>query len=526
MIASWQSRWGEHGSSWLLADREHARSMPLYSKDVKPMNPDLTEVFPEGTWEIPLRGDQPTPVKDRPAAMFEVRESDHQDQLLFAAMLEQTYQPFRANPWVAAVLDARMAPMRATGSHTFSVRFDDGETYKIEVLIERIRRGRTLVVRFQLGPIVHLWSMSSAASTNADGDNDFTSILVENVRSLRPQVLIAANISRLVRSDQEGGLLLKVLPDHVDEIWAGPQVMKLVGEGSEYGRMMFSVLGAVASMERNWIVMRLMTGRIAAWRRGEWLYGRTTVPFGYRIDERRLVPVPELREQVRSMLLILGDDAPPSLTIRRLADQEVPMLRGSSKRLLAQSARARNNPRALVDSFLAWSPLWVAGEYVWRFTSPMKDVQQFVGIPVMHADDARSDRGEVQLLMTPGVPEGGWAEQEVLDRVALVASKRFAQRLDSKEREPDRPLGEHVRSQSSRPDLHDAMLSINNENRRPPVRNPRRRGTRTVAAFSGYSWVDDTGHYELKVAPHERYQIVRRTSPNEQRLEGRDAGAA
>lgn len=485
--------------------------MPLYSKDVMLMSVNLKDALPEGAWEIPLRADQPRPVDGRPAAQFEVRESDQYDQLLFAAMLQQTYEPFRSNPWVAAVLEAGMTPMHVTGSHAFTVRFDGGEVVEIEVLIERIKRNRTRVVRFQLGPFVHLWSMSSAASTNAEGDNDFTGVLVEDVRSTRPQVLIAANISRLVRSSQEGGLLLKVLPDHVDEVWAGPQVMRLVGEGSDYGRMMFGVLGAVAAMERNWIVTRLMAGRVAAWRRSEWLFGRTTVPFGYRLDaERRLVPVPEERKKVREMLLALAEDASPAQTRLELVRLKIPMFRVAGRKTVADSVRARKNPRALVDSFLAWVPLWVAGEYVWRFTSPLKDAATFAGVPVMRAVQDGTDRGELQLLMTPGVPEGGWAEQAILDQVAEVARARFTERTRSKEREPERPLGEHVRVLSSDAGLHEAILGVNNEHRRPPVHNPRRRGTRMVAPFSGYSWSDETGHYEIQVAPHGRYKIVRR----------------
>ena len=484
--------------------------MPLTSEDVMSMNTNLTDALPEGAWEIPLSKGQPPTSPGRTIAMFEVRESDQHDHLLFDGMRQQTYEPYRDNPWVRAVLAAGLAPLRASGTHAFTVRFDDGTSIRLEVLIEQITRGRTSVTRFQVGPYVHLWSMASAASMNTDGDNDFTSVLIDEVRSTRPQLVIAANISRLVRSDQEGGLLLKVLPDHVDEVWAGPVVLKLVGEGSEYGRMLFSVLGAVAAMERNWIVTRMMAGRIAAWRRGEWLFGETTTPFGYRLEDRRLVPVPELRDQVRQMLLLLGDDVAPSLTVRRLADLDVPTFRRSSSKVIGDSTRARNNPRALVDSFLAWVPLWVAGEYIWRFTSPMKGVREFAGAPVVYADGHSAGSGEVQLLMTPGVPPGGWAEQDVLDRVALAARTRFGSQLATRSREPEMPLAQAVRCRSTDPDLHEAVLGVNNEGRRPPVRNPRRRGTRTAALFSGYGWGDGVGTYELKVHPHGRYAIVRR----------------
>lgn len=459
-------------------------------------------------WTIPLRGDQPTPVPDRPAAMFEVRESDHNDQVLFAAMIEQTYSPFLTNPWVAPVVEAGMALMRGADEHTFIVHSPDQGDLSIKVLISRVRRGRTVVVTFQLGPFVHVWSMSSAASTNHGGDNDFTAILIDRIREIRPQVLVAANISRLVRSDQEGGLLLKVLPDHVDEVWAGQLVMKLVGEGSEYGRMMFSVLGSVAAMERNWIVTRLMTGRVAAWRRGEWIYGKQAVPFGYRLDEdRRLVPIPEMRDKVRQMLLILGNDEAPSLIVRRLVDMGMTMKRGD--RLMADSYRAHNNARAVVDSLLAWVPLWVAGEHVWRFSSPMRDAHGYAGVPVVDSGEPGT-RAELQLLLRPGVPNGGWAEPTILDRAMSAARSRFAECVRTRQRERELPLGAHVREISSDPDLHESVLGPTNEGRRPAKNNPRRRGTRKVAPFSGYAWRCADEHFELKSAPAGRYQIVRR----------------
>ncbi|WP_182111677.1 recombinase family protein [Actinotalea sp. JY-7876] len=484
--------------------------MPLYSKDAMAMNPLMMEALPTGAWSIPLGPDDPVPVNGRIRALFEVRESDESNELLFDAMREQTYQPYQSNPWVAAVLDAGMAPMHAKGSYTFRVRFPSGEVLELVVLIQRLVRGRTTVIRFQVGPFLHLWSMASAAKANAAGDNDFTQVLLDEVRQARPQTLVAANVSRLVRSDQEGGLLLKVLPDHVDQICAGPLTMKLVGENSEYGRMQFAVLGAMASMERNWIVTRLMTGRIAAGRRGEWLFGKTTVPFGYRLDGKRLVPVPELAGRVRQLLLVLGDDVSPALTVRRLAEDAVPMKRPRDDRTVGESARARNNPRALVDSFLAWVPLWVTGEYVWRFSSPLKGIETFAGAPVVYDDANPLARGEVQVLMTPGVPEGGWAEQALLERVAEVARRRFADQVHAQERSPDRPLADAVRAGSMAGDLHEAVLGPNNEHRRPAVHNPRRRGTKTLAAFSGYGWQEGNNAYELLVAPHGRYKIVER----------------
>lgn len=79
------------------------------------MSLDLSDAFPEGAWDIPLVKGQPPTTPGRTAAAFEVRESDLYDRLLFDGMRQQTYELYRDNPWVRAVLETGMAPMAAKG---------------------------------------------------------------------------------------------------------------------------------------------------------------------------------------------------------------------------------------------------------------------------------------------------------------------------------------------------------------------------------------------------------------------------
>lgn len=468
-----------------------------------------TPLLPIGMQSTHLRTEQPPPVEGRIAAMFEVRESDYNNELLFEAMIEQTYAPYRHNPWVAAVLEPKLDVMHAENSFTFRVRLNDDTVVDHEVLIERFRRPRATLVRFQLGPFVHVWSMSSAATSNPRGDNDFTLLLIQEVERVKPQVLIAANISRLVRSDQEGGLLLNKLPRSVDQVWAGSQILKLVGDGSEYGRMQFSILGSMASMEHTWLVTRMMAGKVAAWQRGQWLYGRNSVPFGYTLTpDRRLVPDVELRDKVREMLLILGADEAPLLTIHRLTELGV-RLKSNNKPRRSTRASA-GNPRRAVDRLLSLAPLYIAGERLWRTTFALKGTKELMGVPLVFAPGDTSGRGELQLLLTPGVPEGGWAEPAVLDQLALVALQRRAERERVTPHHKPLPVAVHVREASASAELHE-VRTLASERTQPS--SPRRRGTHTVAAFSGYAWHNDLGSFEIKRAAHNEYGITRDALP-------------
>jgi DNA invertase Pin-like site-specific DNA recombinase len=490
--------------------------MPLNSKE-QSMSDQVAvpEGMDPGLWNLPLRDGQPGPVPGRVMGMFAVRESDENDRLLFDSMRETTYLPFLSNPWVAAVYREGLAPMKARGMHKFRVELPDARALEVEAEVCRIIVGRTTVFWFRVGPYVHLWSMASAATANASGDNEFTQALVDRVRTDQPQVLVAATIARLVRSSQEGGLLSKVLPEHVDQVWAGDANMVLRGEGSAQGRMQFSVLGTIAAMERDWIVQRLTTGRVASWRRGEWLSGSRAIPFGYELDGKRLVPVPHMRERVRQMLLVLGAQESPSLTLTRLAAPDIAVERPSDGRSVGVSAIRWKNPRQAVDRLLAWVPVWVAGEHLWRYACPLRDRSVIAGVPVMRPEGVINGKGELQLLVKPGVPEGGWAEQEILDQVAVVAAKRTAERLERSTAVRETPVSDQVRSASAVPDLHEDLVGPSNRNRhrRSTVVKSRPRGTTLVAPFSGYTWSGGDGWtYELESAKS-RYAVIRRPLP-------------
>lgn len=455
-----------------------------------------------------LREGQPDPVPGRVPVMFTVRESDEGNRSAFANMVDQTYVPWRRDPWIAALMAVELAPMEAAEAFAVSVDLE-GEVRRSDVAVERLERSGATVVRFRTGPYAHVWSMSSAAKENADGDNDFTRVFVDCVREWKPQVMVIAAVSRLVRSVAEGGLVTNAVVKLVDQVWVGGyQFLELVGANSEFGVATFSQQAAAAASERTAIVNRTVAGRVGRARGGRWPYGRVTVPFGYDLDPRTraLYPSsdPKVRGRVRAMLLVLGAGATPALTIERLAPLRIPNRHLGREGLLLEQEQAKRNPRALIDGLLSWAPLWVLGEHLYRFACPVRGVQEWNGVPVVSDPNDPRDRGEMQLLLVPGVPEGGWAEPAVLDRFAQIAVESSG----ALGADVGRPLHSSIVEQSGDPELLRQVGRAGRKGSRMRS-GPRARGTELVAPFSGFSWEDGGGLHELKVA-NSWYRIERR----------------
>ncbi len=449
----------------------------------------------------------------RARRLFVVRESDEFDLLLFDAMREQTYQMHRTDPAVLAVMGAGLTPLDRSGAFTVKIEEPDGAQRELVVLTEEIVRGRTRAVLFQVEGVWHLWSMSSAAKTDCDGVNDFTAILIEVIERLRPHHVHAANFSRLIRSHDQGSLLQHKMSGRVDVVHAGHQEFPLTGPAANVGKMMFSMFSTIASMERDWIVLRLLTGKIAKWRRGEWPYGVNTVPFGYAYDSRlcALVPDESLRTQVREMLVVLSQDTSPSAMVAELAKIGVQSMRPHRGRRHRVSVAMMHNPRAFIDSLYAWSPIWICGEYLYRVTTPLSDLTEIAGVSVVRHDET-DDEGEFQLLSQVPLPEGGWAEPAVLDAFRAAAMRRTAEKLAAGST-PPRALAPATRGASQAPDLLEGVLnplSMRGNDPEARTRRAARRGRAVLSLLSGIGWSDDAHSYELQVLRRGMYRLMRR----------------
>ena len=442
----------------------------------------------------------------RARGLFVVRESDENDREMFNAMREQTYQNHRDIPAVAAILAAGMAPLSGEASFTVTITDELGRERTMTVPIEQIRRGRTKAILFYFEGYWHLWSQTSAHKANRDGVNEFTAILVDTIRRFRPHTLLAANFSRLVRSQAQGAMLVAALAGNVDELIAARMPIRLTGEHAQIGLMMVSMFATVASLERDWIVTRLLTGRIAKWRREEWPHGDGTIPFGYELRDGQLVPDETKREAVREMLIILTRRLPPTEAVRQLDRLGVTSMRKSRKWNRRVGIAAVANATSSISTIYGWAPLWVSGEYLFRMNNVFPELAELSGVSVQRSDD--DDFGELQMLYKPGVPDGGWAEPAVLTAFARIAMET-ARHLPEGGRAP-RPLSPAATRASANPIL---LESIQTHARRFGFGTGRGRGQSTVTAFLGRRWRSVGIEYVLRGRGHGRVEVVRMPDP-------------
>ncbi|MEZ0579288.1 hypothetical protein [Nocardioides sp. MH1] len=464
----------------------------------------------------------PDQAPHRATGLFGIRESDEWDRQLFDAMRQQTYARFRHVPEVQAIIAAGLAPLDAPDSFEVTFQPDGQEPITETVVIEHLSRGSTKAILFHHRDYWHLWSQASAAKTGDQGINDFTAILIDVIERIRPLNLYAANVSRLVRSLSQGHRLQAALDGNVDTVWAGDLPFAFTGPHKVVGSMMFSMFAMIASMERDWIVQRLLAGRIAKWRRNEWPFGKNTIPFGYRLDDaRRLVPDPELRPTVREMLMILSNyDTPPSELVRQLNRIGVTGMRKHRRLDINMPAGALASPDSFITSLYAWAPLWIQGEYLWRVSNAFADMDEIAGLPVVRHPNNDEDPGEVQMLYCPGVPDNGWAEPEILASFAAAATAR-TKRLKSNDRTPPRPLSPTVSNSSADPVLHSQLMNSLHARLLDNTHRDRRRAARAqqrIAPFAGREWTEGEWHYELQVLHTGTYRLIR--WPNS-RQEGR-----
>jgi DNA invertase Pin-like site-specific DNA recombinase len=444
--------------------------------------------------------------------LFVIRESDEWDLELFNAMREQTYQNHRHLPQVDAVREAALAPLNADHFEV-TVHLEDGRTRRDRVIVEEVRKGTTRAYLFYYEGYWHLWSRASATKLGDAGVNDFTAILMEVIERVRPKELFAANFSRLVRSQTQGNRLASVLEGNVDVVWAGRMPITLCGEHAPIGLMMIGMFATVASLERDWIVQRLLTGRIAKWRNNVWPHGPQTVPFGYLLDEqKRLVPDVSKRDAVREMLLILSAEMPPAETVRQLDRAGVTSMRAHRRLKRRVPIGAMASPQVVVDSLYSWALIWVRGEYLFRVSNVFRGMNELAGVPIVHDPFDPEDRGEMQMLYKPGVPEGGWAEEPVLEAFMSASLRHHDRLVTEKGHSSSRPLSAQVRAASADPVSMDRLLSPTNAagyDRATVQRRAGARARRLVSVLAGRHWLADGWYYELYKLGEDRFKLIR-----------------
>lgn len=279
-------------------------------------------------------------------------------------------------------------------------------------------------VLYSVEGVWHFVALGSAALVTEAQENTYAEVMCDILALLRPHRLCALNVARLLRSVKVGGQVRAAIEEHVLEVRVGGINLDVRNQMSGFA---FATFAELAAVERDWIVMRLSMGRVANWRRGEWYFDEVRVPYGYVLDDAgKMVPDPSQRELVTSILKVLGEpDVTPRLMVRRLGALG---LRTKDKGALSGRDLAYvKGARKAVDSLLRYVDLWSTGLITVRPEVPLKTTGTYCGCEVVFDTPADETRGlgRIELTYEPGLPEGGWADEDTLARAQLAARSRM-----------------------------------------------------------------------------------------------------
>lgn len=326
-----------------------------------------------------------------------VRESPQYDYLLMEGMIGQTVGRLTHLPGAEEVLAAGIAPVQGTGPfRTF-----------------QYRRHGTSAVMFEHHGVLYLYSLGSAAKANIDDrENAFVELLIDVLEHYRPRNVYVATFSRLVRSTEFAGRLQRAVNAHVDVIHSGEQQIR---PKTTDGKIMWSMLSLMADMERDLIVQRLFAGMCNAYQRGRWIMSEEAVPPGYVLDQVTGIVRPDqsMVEPVRLLLTLMAD---PTIPSRRVVDAagEAGLSSATIRRIHGPDATFADVMRS--DSKLAgivdWIDTYETGKVVITHPNPFPGASNFGSLKVEGANS--SSPGVVRFAYDWGLPDGGWAPQEIL----------------------------------------------------------------------------------------------------------------
>lgn len=322
-----------------------------------------------------------------------------------------------------------------------------------------IEEGGTRAVLFEFKGTWCLYSQGSAAKADSGSDNGFCKILTAVFAELRPRDVYIATFSRLVRNQVFAGEVMKSASDHVDTIFCREMPLDL---RSEKSRFLFGVLAAFSDLERSSQMMRLALGQLASHDRSEWLHGSASVPPGYILIDRKVVPDARARHVVQALLSALAEpNSSTESVISALVELELasptqtgggwayrpasgewdPETDADLHKLLAAARDAElhlgryHDPRGLVGKWRKDVGLWATGTLERKLEVPSR--LDRIGQHAVHLLPGHGRRGKDRDSIFPyvilkhdlGLPEGGWVPDVLFEAIADVhQANRFQRR--------------------------------------------------------------------------------------------------
>jgi hypothetical protein len=341
--------------------------------------------------------------------LIAVRESCVYDHVLMEGCVQHTLSYCKDVPGYQTAhrvgLDPLLAPQRLPN----------------EVATIQLSHRKTKAVLWTVDGTGFLYSEASAASTDTNGDNQWTLLLTAALERLRPERLHVVALSRLVRSFEMSGLVTHAVSTNVDEVKVGGQSIRLRGDGSQSGQLLWSILTTISSSERNLIVQRLTAGVVAKFQRGQWVRGVASQPLGYVYDEetKTLRVDGSKREQVALAWTLLAD---PTVTVEKLvrilADAGV-STPAMLKRAEGTTVGDMNDPASFVHQIYRYADLYRTGVHVQCLKNPFPGAEHISTLPVLPATSKYPD-GYLEFVYDWGVPAGGWVDDDVIATALAV----------------------------------------------------------------------------------------------------------
>ena len=355
------------GEAWILSEGMYAQA-------------------PKGATNIPR-------MAERVKRLIICRESSEFDRVMMDGMVQQTLALMDASASKATAVELRLLPLT------------EPEGALPGLTRSFVRYGKAKAVLFEINGDFFLYSMSSAAKMNKEGENEWTSLCTQVIERLRPVEIIVSSLSRLVRTFEHSGTILSAVSKHVDLVHAGSASLTMRGAGAEVGQMMWSMLAMIAASERNLIVQRLTAGIVAKYNRGEWIKGSHALPLGYAFDPitKNLVVDPNTLAGLKLAWTLMAD---PNVTtwqvVQRLGDFGVTTPRMKYAYGEDATVADQRNPDSYLRALRGWSHLYLTGEHVTHWPSPFEGAVHIAGMPVHRSTEGP---GELRFIYRWGKPD-------------------------------------------------------------------------------------------------------------------------
>lgn len=282
------------------------------------------------------------------------------------------------------------------------------------------RTGSSRMVMIEDHGTLYLYSMGSAAKKDYEDQNAFGEYLCSIIRTYRPREVWAVSITRLMRAAENAGALLAALSECTEVLHCETDVTLATPEG----KMVFQILAMFAAMERDTIVRRHTAGRVAQWRRNEWI--PTGWPPGYRLEKQKLKLDESAIESVRQMLRLLGNSALSSAECAQ-AIGDLGITTPSIERYHGKNATIADarNPTEAIRTLRQWAGVYETGRHEVPWANPFPGVDHIAGVHIEPRDGYA--HGVLVFAYELARPEGGWGDRDtfaaIRDRANATGQK-------------------------------------------------------------------------------------------------------